>query len=183
MLHALQHQIGAAAMQRITLLANHVVSAEAQATARLRPHAGRCIRLHLDGWPALLPAPPATAFVVTPAGLLEWQEEPPASADLEIRVDMSNPARAALQALVGQRPRTEVSGDAVFAGDVNWLIDNLRWDLEDDLARIVGTAPAREISRIGAAVGDAVRGLVARVMPVKPGDPGASTDAAGPPPR
>lgn len=170
-------------MQRITLLANHVVAAEPQATARLRPHAGRCIRLHLDGWPALLPAPPVAAFVVTAAGLLEWQEAPGAAADLEIRVDMSNPARAALQALAGQRPRTEVSGDAAFAGDVNWLIDNLRWDLEDDLARVVGAAPAREIVRVAGAVADGVRGLVARVVPGRAGKAGGTSDAAGPPPR
>jgi len=73
------------------------------------------------------------------------------------------------QALAGARPKVDVSGDAAFAADLNWLFDNLRWDVQDDLARVVGQAPAREIARVasGIAAGmreaaKAVSGLVAR---------------------
>jgi len=40
----------------------------------------------MQGWPALLPPPPALAFRVTPAGLLEWcgGEQAPADADLRV---------------------------------------------------------------------------------------------------
>jgi hypothetical protein len=31
-----------------------------------------------------------------------------------------------------------IDGDVQFAGDIQWLADNLRWDIEDDLARLVG---------------------------------------------
>ncbi len=161
MLHSLQALASAAVVGRLTLLANHVIAGEPVAAARLREHAGRCMELRLDGWPALLPAVPPLAFRVTPAGLLEWCGDAPAEApDLRVAVDASNPALAALQALAGEKPRIEVSGDAQFATDVNWLFDNLRWDIEDDLARLIGNAPAHELARFGGSVASALREAV-----------------------
>jgi ubiquinone biosynthesis protein UbiJ len=179
MFHSLNSLIGTAAIERLTLLINHVISAEPVAMDRLRPHAGRCIKLQFVGWPDLLPALPATSFRVTPAGLMEWcGPDAPATPDLLVSIDASNPALAVAQALTGTRPKVEVAGDAAFATDLNWLFDNLRWDVQDDLAKIVGAAPAREISRIAggiaAGVREAVRtlrGLVNRVRDPSAGPP------------
>ena len=33
-----------------------------------------------------------------------------------------------------------------LAADINWVVDNVRWDLEDDLARVIGDAPARTLA-------------------------------------
>jgi len=170
MLHSLNSLFGQAVIERLTLLVNHVLAAEPVATQRLGTHAGRSIQLNFNGWPTLLPALPATAFRVTKAGLLEWcASEVPVDPDLRVIVDASNPALTMAQALVGTRPQVDVAGDAAFAADLNWLFDNLRWDVQDDLARIVGQAPAREIARVagGVAAGmreaaRAVSGLVAR---------------------
>jgi ubiquinone biosynthesis protein UbiJ len=170
MFHSLNSLLGSAAIERVTLLVNHLLAAEPIAAARLQAHAGRSIQLHFDGWPGLLPALPPMAFRVTPAGLVEWcGEAVPAEPELRVSIDASNPALAMAQALAGTRPKVDVAGDAAFATDLNWLFDNLRWDAQDDLARIVGQAPAREIARIagGVAAGlrEAVRtlsGLVAR---------------------
>jgi ubiquinone biosynthesis protein UbiJ len=170
MFQSLNSLLGQATLERLTLLANHVIASEPVASQRLGHHAGRSIELRFDGWPALLPPLPATAFRVTPAGLLEWcGTEPPAEPDLRVSVDASNPALAMAQALVGMRPAVDVAGDAAFATDLNWLFDNLRWDVQDDLARLVGQGPAREIARVagGVAAGmreaaKAVGGLVAR---------------------
>ena len=141
--------LGDAVIERLTLVVNHVLASEPVATERLRPHAGRCMQLHFDGWPALLPPLPATAFRVTPAGLIEWcGADLPAAPELRVSIDASNPALAMAQALAGTRPKVEVAGDAAFATDLNWLFDNLRWDVQDDLARVVGPAPAREIARV-----------------------------------
>ncbi len=161
MFHSLNSLLGSAAIERVTLLVNHVLAAEPLAAERLRVHAGRCMQLHFDGWPGLLPALPATAFRVTPAGLIEWcGDETPAEPDLRVTVDASNPALAMAQALAGTRPKVDVAGDAAFATDLNWLFDNLRWDVQDDLARIVGQAPAREIARVGAGVAAGLREAV-----------------------
>ena len=170
MFHTLNAQLGQAAIERLTLIVNHVLGSEAVATQRLQAHAGRCILLSLGGWPALLPSLPATAFRVTPAGLVEWcGSEATGEPDLRVSIDASNPALAVAQALSGTRPKVDVAGDAAFATDLNWLFDNLRWDVQDDLARFVGQAPAREIARVGGGIAagmreaaKAVSGLVAR---------------------
>lgn len=164
MLHSLQALASAAVTERTILLANHVIAGEPVAAQRLQPHAGRSLLLTLEGWPALLPAVPSLGIRITPAGLLEWcGEAVPEAADLRVSVDASNPALSFLQLLAGDKPRIEVAGDAQLASDVNWLLDNLRWDLEDDLARLIGDAPARELAKFGgsvaAALREAVRGI------------------------
>ncbi|MEP7100408.1 MAG: hypothetical protein ABI781_07860 [Burkholderiales bacterium] len=161
MFHSLNSLIGSAAVERLTLVVNHVLAAEPVATQRLRAHAGRCIQLQFDGWPALLPPLPSTTFRVTPAGLIEWcGDELVAEPDLRVGVDASNPALAMAQALSGTRPKVEVAGDAAFATDLNWLFDNLRWDVQDDLARVIGDAPAREIARIAGGIAAGLREAV-----------------------
>lgn len=171
MLDTLQQLAASAFMQRLTLWLNHVLASESAAVQRLRPHAGRFIRLQMNGWPSLLPPPPELTFAITPAGLVEWcGADAPANVDLRLTVDASNPARSLAQGLAGQRPAVDVAGDAALAADVSWLMDNLRWDVQDDLARLIGDAPAHELARIGAklasgmkdAVG-ALAGLAARV--------------------
>lgn len=161
MLQSLQALASRAAVERAILLANHVIAGEPVAAQRLAAHAGRSLLLSLDGWPSLLPPVPPLAIRVTPAGLLEWcGEETPAEPELRVSVDASNPALAVVRALGGEKPRIEVAGDAQFASDINWLFDNLRWDLEDDLARLVGDAPARELSKFGSSVAAALREAV-----------------------
>ncbi len=172
MLNTFKALAAPAVMQRLTWLLNHVLASEAAAVHRLKSHAGRRIALRLAGWPALLPEVPTLAFLVTPAGLLEWcgaDAGPDVAPDLLVTVDASNPALAMLQGLTGQRPRIDVAGDATFAADVNWLFENLRWDVQDDLARIVGDVPARELARFGGFVAVALREVAQRVGRMAPG--------------
>ena len=158
MLEAMKALAEKSVMERIVLLVNHVVAAEPQAMQRLRAHAGKTIRIEFEGWPAMLPALSPMAFRITPPGLVEWLEEAaPTTPDLRVGVAVPNPALALAKLIVGERPAISVDGDAAFASDVNWLIENLRWDVQDDLARIVGDAPAREIARFGSAVAKALR--------------------------
>ena len=184
MLHSLQALASTAVIERAILLANHVIAGEPVAVQRLRVHAGRSLLLHLDGWPSLLPALPPLALRITPAGLLEWcGGEPTESPDLRVAVDASNPALALVRALAGDRPRIEVAGDAQFATDVNWLFDNLRWDLEDDLARLIGDAPARELSRLGRSIAAALREAVRGIGGLGSRLRGGADDAGGPGPQ
>ena len=156
MIEALRALLAPALMERLVLLANHVVSSEPVAVERLRPHAGRVLRVEFDAWPRALPALPVMAFRITPAGLAEWCAEAPAEVDLRLTVDASNPAALALQALSGQQPAMAIDGDVQFAADVDWLTKNLRWDPAADLEPLVGPAVAHEISRFGSML---VRGL------------------------
>lgn len=184
MLHSLQALASTAVMERATLLVNHVIAAEPVARQRLGAHAGRCIALHFEGWPRLLPPLPPTSFVVSAAGLLEWcGNDTPPPPDLRVEIDSSNPALAFAKSLAGERPRIEVAGDAQLAADVNWLFDNLRWEMQDDLARIVGAGPARELARLGSAVAGALREAVRTIGSVASRLRGDAGDRAGPPGR
>ncbi len=174
MLEAVLSSATAAAVGRATLVANHVIAAEPEAVRRLVPHAGRHLTLHLDGWPSALPRLPALRFAVTRAGLLEWCRDEEGPVDLAVRVDAANPAALAARWAAGQRPRIDLDGDAQFAADLDWLVEHLRWDVEDDLARTVGPAAARGIARTGATFADLLRrtaGTVLRMTGTAPGDP------------
>ena len=158
MIHTLNSLLAPAVMERLTLVVNHVLSAETAATERLKPHAGRTVELVAGGWPSLLPPPPVLAFRVTPAGLLEWCGlERGAAIDLALRVDASNPALLLGKAIGGELPPVAIDGDALLAGDVNWLMQNLRWDVAADLERFFGAPVAQQLHRMGRAVAAALR--------------------------
>ena len=180
MLEAVKALAERSVMERVVLLVNHVISAEPVALDRLRSHATRTVQFELSGWPTLLPALGPFVFRVSPAGLLEWRPEANAlPADLRVAVAAGNPALALTRIVAGERPAITISGDAAFASDLDWLIDNLRWDLQDDLAKIVGDAPARQIGKVGGWFASALRDgakllrdLAARVPGSPPAPPG-----------
>lgn len=157
--------IGPAALDRLTLLLNHIVSSEPVAQGKLRPFAGRIIdiRWHKEA-PIKLPSylgaaldamvklPPTIRFVVTPAGLFEridQRDNPEVStgdsttAHLTLTIQLQDPLSMAARALKGERPEVNIDGDAALAEVASWLMKNLRWDLEDDVARWLGTTPAQ----------------------------------------
>jgi ubiquinone biosynthesis accessory factor UbiJ len=164
MLQSIRSLLVPAALERLTLLVNHLLLAEPVALERLRPHSGKRLSVELSEWPALLPAPPLALFQVTPAGLLEWCGEVDAGAaqaQLQLRVVADNPALLMLRLAGGERPQVSVQGEAALAADVSWLAENLRWDLEGDLARAVGALPARQLTSLGSALAAALRRWVA----------------------
>ncbi len=159
MFHAFRSAVSAAVLERATLFINHVLGSEPMAMQRMRTHRGRCIRLRAQGWPSPLPSLPDAAWRVTPAGLFEWCEDAAGvEAALQVDIDASNLARLALLAMAGERPRIDVAGDAALAAEVNWLIDNLRWDVEGDLESLVGPAAAHQLAELGRAVAAALQG-------------------------
>jgi ubiquinone biosynthesis protein UbiJ len=156
MLQNLNALLAPALMDRLVLVVNHVLSSEPQAQQRLLPHAGRVLRLDLLQLPRLLPAPPPLAFLITPAGLVEWCRDP-VEADLRVRLEASNPAALAFQMLSGEMPALAIEGDAQLAGDVDWLLKNLRWDVADDLERLFGPTVAHELHRLGSGLARGLR--------------------------
>ena len=58
----------------------------------------------------------------------------------------------AQEVLRGERPSVRIAGDVQLAAEVNWLVDHVRWDVEEDLARVLGDAQAHTL-------GQAARGL------------------------
>jgi ubiquinone biosynthesis accessory factor UbiJ len=117
MLHRLNAVMGEfvapALAERLTLLLNHVLSAEAVATARLQGHSGSRLALTLENWPTLLPPPPVLAWRITPAGLLDWcgaEGVPAAELELHVRLDAANPALLVARTLAGEQPPVQIDG-------------------------------------------------------------------------
>ena len=127
--------------QRLVLLLNHVLMQEPEAQARLLRQKGSVV---LAQWRSF-----AIKLQATPAGLLD-RAGADARADLTLTVTESSPFALAQAALRGEKPAVSIEGDVQLAAEVNWLVEHVRWDLEEDLSRVVGDIPAH-------AMGDAVR--------------------------
>jgi ubiquinone biosynthesis protein UbiJ len=124
------------AQRRIVLLINHVLMQEPQATARLARQKGRVV---LVQWQSL-----NFKVALTPAGLLDLAPADVAS-DLVLTLTDASPVALVQGLLQGGKPEVHVQGDVQLAAEVNWLTDHLRWDVEADLARIVGDVPAHMV--------------------------------------
>jgi ubiquinone biosynthesis protein UbiJ len=168
MFQTLLEPLGREAQARLTLLVNHVIAAEPEATRRLLAHSGALIEVEWTGWPAFLPAPPPAQWRVTPAGLLEVEDgsADPVDPSRTLVVSLDQPSLTAWAFAGAQgRPPMAVRGDVGLAAEIGWLAENLRWDIEDDLARIVGDAPARQLTQFGRAVAQGVQSLLQRLRP------------------
>ncbi|MFT4190315.1 MAG: hypothetical protein QM617_02195 [Comamonas sp.] len=140
------------AQHRLVLFLNHVLMQEPHAQQRLVPQAGR---VALVQWRAF-----EIRLVVTPAGLFDRAGEvaPP---DLTLTVNDRSPLDLARAAVRGEKPSLRIEGDVQLAADFNWLIAHVRWDAEEDLARLIGDAPAHAIASAGRRLADGLRSFVA----------------------
>ena len=78
---------------------------------------------------------------ITPAGLFNLVVRSGVP-DLTLAITADSAAAIAQMLLRGDKPPVRIVGDVQLAAEVNWLVDHVRWDIEEDLARIVGDAPA-----------------------------------------
>ncbi len=122
--------------RRIVLLLNHVLQQEPKAMERLVRQKGRVV---LAQWRNF-----TFKIIITPAGLLDLAP-PDANADLTLRITQESPFDIAATLLQGQKPAVHIEGDVQLAADINWLVDHVRWDLEEDLSRILGDVPAHTL--------------------------------------
>ena len=136
------------AQHRLTLLLNHVLMQEAEAMERLARQKGRVARVQ---WRDFF-----MALRITPAGLLELAPQD-AAPDLRLEVAETSPLALAKGAISGARPAIRIEGDVQLAAEINWLADNVRWDVEEDLARLVGDAPAHAIASAARQAAGALR--------------------------
>jgi len=149
--------------RRGVLLLNHVLMQEPEAQARLVRLAGRTLEAR---WRVF-----TMQLVITPAGLFDLAT-PGAASDLMLTLTEDSPWQLAQVALRGEKPPVQIAGDVQLAAEVNWLVDNVRWDLEEDLSRIVGDAPAH-------AIGNAARSMAQALRRFAGAAPGASGPAPG----
>lgn len=158
--------------RRLVLLLNHVLQQEPEAQSRLKRQTGRLVEAH---WRQF-----SVRLVATPAGLLDLG---PATQmpDLTLTLTEASPFSLAQAALRGEKPPVRIAGDVQLAAEVQWLVDHVRWDLEEDLARVFGDAPAHAMGSVMRRMADAIRQFTGRSGGGAAGTTPAATPApAGP---
>lgn len=158
--------------RRLVLLLNHVLQQEPEAQARLKRQSGRLVEAH---WRQF-----SVRLLATPAGLLDLgtaQQQP----DLTLTLTDDSPWTLAQSALRGDKPAVRIAGDVQLAAEVQWLVDHVRWDVEEDLARVFGDAPAHAMAQVARRMADAVRQFASRRpgADAAPGGPSAPGQAGG----
>jgi len=139
--------------RRLVLLLNHVLQQEPEAQARLKRQTGRLVEAHWRHF--------SVRLVATPAGLLDLGPATQAP-DLTLTLTENSPFSLAQAAVRGEKPPVRIAGDVQLAAEVQWLVDHVRWDIEEDLARVFGDAPAHAIGGVLRRMGEAVRQFTAR---------------------
>ena len=139
--------------RRIVLLLNHVLMQEPQAVARLVRQKGRVVLMQ---WRSL-----TFKVVVSPAGLLDLAAQD-SDVDLVLELTKESPLTVAQDLMRGEKPAVRIEGDVQLAAEVSWLIDHVRWDIEEDLARVVGDAAASALVQAARSTALAVQGFVGR---------------------
>ncbi len=139
------------AQDRVLLLLNHVLMQEPAATTRLKRQQNRTLQI---SWRQL-----QLACRITPAGLLErtvLQNSP----DLSLHISQASPFEIVQTLAQGDKPTMQVQGDVMLAADINWLVDHVRWDIEEDLSRVLGDALAHQSVAMAKRVFAALKGFL-----------------------
>ncbi|MFX1673301.1 SCP2 sterol-binding domain-containing protein [Paraburkholderia sp. A2WS-5] len=124
---------------------NHLLARESWARNRLAPYAGKTARLSCP--------PVVLTLLVEPEGYLAAVEEHDAQcAD----VALSLPAGALSSYVQGGQSavmkHVKIEGDAEFAQILGKLAEHLRWEPEEDLAKLIGDAPASRVASLARTV-------------------------------
>lgn len=145
------------AQNRIILSLNHVLQQEPQAMERLVKQSGKSVLITLAPWSLHAQA--------TPAGLLDLV---PDERQPQLRVTVTdNLAQLAAKAASGDKPSIHIEGDVALAADINWLIDHVRWDWEEDLSKFVGDGAAHTIGQGLRAAASGLRQFASAISPQK----------------
>jgi ubiquinone biosynthesis protein UbiJ len=122
---------------------NHVLRANSWAREWLLPHAGRV---------AFIDNPPfSVRLAVTADGAIA---DAPADAAADVTVRLTPGLMLRLMARdVSARHEVLVEGNAEFAAALNQIAHNLRWDIEEDLSRVVGDIAAHRLAETGRKLG------------------------------
>jgi ubiquinone biosynthesis accessory factor UbiJ len=126
---------------------NHLLAREAWARERLVPYSGKTARLVFSSL--------SVTLAVQPEGYLNaLDEHEGALPDVSIAV----PAEAVSAFVQGGQAavmkHVRIEGDAEFATQLGKLAEHLRWEPEEDLARLIGDASAYRMSALVRTAGE-----------------------------
>ena len=118
---------------------NHVLRQNAWAAACLQAYAGKTICLNL----------PPVSSVVT---LIDGGEFVPAIENAIPDATINLSPMAALRRIAGLSPQSDdyrFEGDTELAASVGKVLQQLEWEYEEDLSRIIGDIPAQQLVSFG----------------------------------
>jgi ubiquinone biosynthesis protein UbiJ len=121
---------------------NHLLAAEPWARAQLAPFVGRTVEVVVAPFTIRLSVLPGGSVARAATGVV---------ADTQIRVSGAAAIRFATGGAEAAMRDVQVSGDTDFAQAVSLLVRHLRWDVEDDLAKVTGDVVAHRV--VGTAKG------------------------------
>ena len=147
--------------QRLVLFLNHVLMQEKEAQDRLARKKGSVLHIR---WGLF-----ALDLLITPAGLLD-KANADAKPDLLIALSVDSPLVLMQSVMAGKPPPVKIEGDVQLAAELGWLAENLRWDFEEDLSRVLGDIPAHAMADAARRIGQAVKSFLATApgSPFKP---------------
>jgi len=143
------------ALNRVVLFLNHVLMQEPEAMRRLARQKGERIEIQWQSF--------AMKLTPTPAGLLERVQND--GFDLRLTVTDDSPLDIATALMRGDKPAVRVEGDVQLAAEVNWLIDHVRWEPEEDVAQWIGDGPAHTLATLARNSMEALRRFAAQHKP------------------
>jgi ubiquinone biosynthesis protein UbiJ len=114
---------------------NHVLRANSWAKQRLMPHAGRV---------ACIDNPPFSLMIAVTAEGEVADAAKDAVPSVTVRVTPGLMLRLMARDASAWN-EVKVEGDAEFAAAINHVVRNLRWDVEEDLSRVVGDIAAHRM--------------------------------------
>lgn len=135
---------------------NHLLQQQSAARERMQVHAGRCIRIVING--------PFGRSMHSDAriagdGLLSLTTKGPPAAVLLVSPSVEAVFGAIKSGSSGLGPHLEVEGDVMLAAAVGEMLQSLRWDYEEDLSRVVGDSIAHRFGHAVSSAGAQARGL------------------------
>lgn len=126
---------------RVVLLLNHVLQQEPEAMQRIARQNARVVKFAWQNYSILLTATPVGLLALASQGESDQQK-----IDLLLEIIDTDVAEIGKKLMQGDKPNVRIEGDVQLAAEVQWLMQNVSWDMEGDLARIVGDVPAHHIA-------------------------------------
>lgn len=128
--------------QSIVAALNHLLAREAWARARLAPYADYSV--------CIITPLIQLSLTVQPDGLITRcsKAEEDQRYDVSITLPFSALAAVLSQGKAALSRYVKIEGDADFAATLGFLAQHLRWEMEEDLAQLMGDVPAYQLSQI-----------------------------------
>jgi ubiquinone biosynthesis accessory factor UbiJ len=121
---------------------NHVLRQQSWARDRLRTHCGRTVRMVV-----VVPLGAVSADArIADDGTLELASIDSPSVTLSLTPTFSALLGAMREGAVGLTGHLKVEGDVMVAAAVGEIAQHLRWDIEEDLSRLVGDVVAHRMA-------------------------------------